>query len=798
MTIRNSMLVVAAPASSVRHLVSLTTRAGVGSLAALAVVVLSACGGGDDPTSSTPTPTSSTISAIALTAPTRMVEQGTATLSAQVTIGGTSRVASASEVQWTVSPSAAGSITGDGRLTALRPGSLTVEVTAVAAPSRKATRTIAVDSVAVTSVTLQALVGVVPGDTVRPQVVGRDSLGRDRLVTAVITSLDSVFVPAGVGAFRATQAGMGRLRAVRGTLTDEITIPVAVGSAQTLSLSAPLTLAVGESRMFAAPLVDRRGNRTATQPGLVVVSRDASVAQASVQGDSLRLLAVGAGQAFVRATRGSFTDSMQVTVTGPMLTELIVTPQGPFLDWARGLDVRVQTRNSLGEVVDVANGVTVQQITGESGLVGWQYSGGAMGRLVTQLLPFLPGGLRRDMGITTRLVFSHLALRDTVDVALHYRRPGGFIPLPSGLIRMSLGETVIIGMQIQDSLGVPMLPEDVLGVLVPPVVLGSPAAVVIVAPDSLRAVAVGLNQVRQDYQEGTSFGGATLTVEVTIPGGPPVGDTTAIITGYIETRPVEGLTAPQRAAVQQAMMRVENVISATPRDPFPLLASAGACVTSAPALNETVDGILIQLGVRLLDGPGGTLGGAGWCGARSGSQWRPVLGALLIDLADIDNMIANGTFVDVMAHEILHTLGIGTTWQLNGLSPEFSALGPDPRYTGAAGVAAYASLGGSGTVPVENVGGGGTAGAHWRESVFRSEVMSGFINPAPNPMSILTVASLGDIGYTVNLGAAEPYVLLGSAQAALLAEGPAPVPLREFLIKPSFIVHRDGRMERLP
>ena len=56
--------------------------------------------------------------------------------------------------------------------------------------------------------------------------------------------------------------------------------------------------------------------------------------------------------------------------------------------------------------------------------------------------------------------------------------------------------------------------------------------------------------------------------------------------------------------------------------------------------------------------------------------------------------------------------------------------------------------------------------------------MSGFIAGAGNPLSRLTVASLQDIGYTVNMKAAEPYVLpdlLALAEAGLLVSHEAPI-----------------------
>jgi hypothetical protein len=62
-------------------------------------------------------------------------------------------------------------------------------------------------------------------------------------------------------------------------------------------------------------------------------------------------------------------------------------------------------------------------------------------------------------------------------------------------------------------------------------------------------------------------------------------------------------------------------------------------------------------------------------------------------------------------------------------------------------------------VPVENTGGPATADGHWRETIFRNELMSGFIEQPGNPVSRLTVASLADLGYAGDLDAAEPYAL---------------------------------------
>ena len=60
-------------------------------------------------------------------------------------------------------------------------------------------------------------------------------------------------------------------------------------------------------------------------------------------------------------------------------------------------------------------------------------------------------------------------------------------------------------------------------------------------------------------------------------------------------------------------------------------------------------------------------------------------------------------------------------------------------------------------VPLENAGGPGTRDSHWRETLFGNELMSGYVAAAGNPLSKLTLASLQDIGYQVDMKAAEPY-----------------------------------------
>jgi hypothetical protein len=78
-------------------------------------------------------------------------------------------------------------------------------------------------------------------------------------------------------------------------------------------------------------------------------------------------------------------------------------------------------------------------------------------------------------------------------------------------------------------------------------------------------------------------------------------------------------------------------------------------------------------------------------------------------------------------------------------------------------------------VPVENAGGAGTLGGHWRPAVFRDELMAGVPTAPGAPISRLTVASLRDLGYHVDPDAADPYALptMAGAPAGEPAAGAA-------------------------
>ncbi len=207
---------------------------------------------------------------------------------------------------------------------------------------------------------------------------------------------------------------------------------------------------------------------------------------------------------------------------------------------------------------------------------------------------------------------------------------------------------------------------------------------------------------------------------------------------------------------------------------------ANSCGSNA-AYVGTIDDLLVFTGNTNIDGPGGTLAQSGPCSVRT-SSGLTIYSTLVFDTADLTQF--SSQLADIAVHELGHSLGIGTLWQQFGLVGGIG--GSNPVYYGSNGVREYRAAGGTlSTVPVENQGGPGTAGGHWRETVFKTELMTGYLNSGVfNPLSRMSVGSLQDMGYAVNYGAADSYripSMSGQAAGQTLELGG-----REQLITPTY------------
>ena len=228
----------------------------------------------------------------------------------------------------------------------------------------------------------------------------------------------------------------------------------------------------------------------------------------------------------------------------------------------------------------------------------------------------------------------------------------------------------------------------------------------------------------------------------------------------IVLRPSAPLTAPVQAAFDAAVTRWQSIVTRGVPD-LPVTLGAGDCLAGAAAFSGTVDDLMIDVAVHPIDGVGGILGQAGPCVASNGDNLTRT-GVMEFDSADVAALLADGTFGDVVLHEMGHVLGIGTLWNYNR-SLLTGAGTPGPRYVGPRGMAEWSRLGGALTVPVEDTGGAGTADSHWSEATFGNELMTGYLNAGSNPLSALSIASLGDLGYSVDLTTADAYSLPGAS-----------------------------------
>mgnify|MGYP001794738582 CR=1 FL=1 len=173
---------------------------------------------------------------------------------------------------------------------------------------------------------------------------------------------------------------------------------------------------------------------------------------------------------------------------------------------------------------------------------------------------------------------------------------------------------------------------------------------------------------------------------------------------------------------------------------------------------EQIDGVTIDAAIAPIDGPAGVLGQAGPTVLLPGSE-LPAKGVMEFDTADVEQLEAEGSFEDVVLHEIAHVLGFGTLWSRFGL---IAASGTaNPLFTGDEAAREFGALegGGSRPVPLANTGGAGTREGHWRELVFGDELLTGFLSGANRPISRMSLGSFADMGYEVNFAAADPFEL---------------------------------------
>src|SRR5215831_5402496 len=226
----------------------------------------------------------------------------------------------------------------------------------------------------------------------------------------------------------------------------------------------------------------------------------------------------------------------------------------------------------------------------------------------------------------------------------------------------------------------------------------------------------------------------------------------------IEVRFMGGLNAAQQAAFSNAAKRWAQVV-----------------IGDFPSVNvdgEVINALVIEASGKNIDGEGNILGQSSPTVLLPNGL--PAKGIMEFDTSDLGDMEDDGTLGSVILHEMGHVLGIGSIWtEKHDL---VGARTANPRFVGPQADAEWVKLSGfvPKSLPVENHGGPGTRNSHWRETVFGNELMTGFLSGATQPLSRMTIASLADLGYKVDLSVADHFTLPSHLEVRAMGVGADP------------------------
>lgn len=664
-------------------------------------------------------------------------------------------------------------VLSDGSLLAVARGEAHVTVAIAANEAISFTQLVTISSENLAAVSLAVSPAMIPGDTSVIAVSGTIRGGRSIAApTSVsVTSRNPAVITIAAGNAIAMAPGTAWVVATATSgAKDSVLVNVAMGPPVRVAVSPQSTsLVAGRTFLPAYVVTDRRGNVLSVPPAFTTTAP----AVATVQADGT-IIAIAPGNAMIIASAGAAADTLRLSVTAPVvvLGRLGVVPDSVTLSPGGSATIQVQAFDTQG------NPMSVPQVTWQSRTAGITVTSAGVVQAGAGITTTIPNGV---VEVSSGNVTAQVRVAVVVVPVL-----ARLVVTPDS-VSLSPGGAVAIQVQAFDNFNNSMT--------LPSLLWQSQTVGISVTSNGVIQAASTITTTITNGAVRVSNGQVSAIVRVVVAVAPPPPPQD---NGYVQIRWVGGTpTASVAAAFEAARVRINTLfLSYNGVIAIPLTLPADYCLAGSPALGETVNGIIIFAQVGPIDGAGNILGSAGPCILRQATL-LPIVGAMNFDSADMASMIANGTLNGVVLHEMMHTLGFGTIWGPGSQGEVASPGGLDPRYIGTNGQAGYAAVGGTDApsgVPVENTGGSGTRGSHWRESVFRTELMTGWADGAMQ-MSRATVGALKDFGYDVDLNRADPYTLPASLVGAALLSGRA---LGEQTIAPIGVVGKNGQVTPIP
>ena len=257
------------------------------------------------------------------------------------------------------------------------------------------------------------------------------------------------------------------------------------------------------------------------------------------------------------------------------------------------------------------------------------------------------------------------------------------------------------------------------------------------ASRNVPTVASGTHTARFEVSDGTNTTVATTTYTVA--------PSTSTEGFDIVIRPVGSLDPDVLAAFEWAASRWEDSIARGLSD-MEVTLGAGSCGVNSAGTNEVVDDLVVEVSMSSETYPAAALA---WMCVQ-GPDSLPRYGYVEVNPELLPGLRTLDVVDEVALHELGHVLGFGTVGQFYGLVAGGNTV--DPRFTGPRALAEYSALGRSGGIPVMTID--GVMQPHW-ESAFFEEIMASVLDG--RPLSRLTIAAMADLGYAVDLDAADPY-----------------------------------------